>query len=150
MKDDNLNQIINDLQAAFDSFDEMEDEYYDFMPIAEKLVERLEVLPNPIESLPLIFMLIENNEKAEYGLGAPGHIGHFFEKFYGKGYEKHLLNSIKRKPSSYTIFLLQRIIRDETSSNRITHLLLLKKMAVDKSLNEELRAEIIDTLKDFE
>jgi hypothetical protein len=147
--EDSLNKIIVDLQTAFDSFDKMEDAYYDFMPIADKIVARFQALPNPIESLPHIFELIEHNVDAENGLGAPGQIGNFLEEFYGNGYEKHLLDSIKRKPTSYTIFLLQRIIRDEKNSNRGKHLSLLNKMTTDKNLTLELREEIIDTLKDF-
>lgn len=146
----NLNLIISDLQIAFNSFDEMEDPYYDFMPIAEKIIKRLEALPNSIEALPLIFKLIEQNEDIDYGLGAPGDIGHFLESFYNKGYEKYLLDSITRKPSSYSVFLLQRIIRDDNNNHRTKYISLLRNLALDKNLDEELREEIMATLSDFE
>jgi hypothetical protein len=35
---------------------------------------------------------------------------HFVEKFYGRGYEPEFLASITRRPTTHTVWLLNRII----------------------------------------
>lgn len=146
---ENIDDIIQDLQLAFNSFEEMEDAYYEFVPIAEKLIDRLNALPNPLEAFTPIFKLIEENEEAEYGLGSPGDIGHFLESYYQKGYEKYLLESLDRKPTFYTTFLLHRIIRDDENENRSAYLNRLKALSTSTNISAELKEELVDMLTDF-
>ena len=42
--------------------------------------------------------------------GAPGPLAHFAESFYGRGYEDELVESILRKPTTLTVWLLNRLI----------------------------------------
>ena len=73
--------------------------------------------------------------------GSPGPIVHFVETFYKKGYEEELVNSIKRKPTLHTIWMLNRIING--ADNKEYYLSLLKKIYENKSYDKEIREEAL-------
>jgi hypothetical protein len=51
---------------------------------------------------------MEDHPSIEYG--TPGALVHFVERFYGKGYEDKLVESVKRKPTLSTVWMLNRLI----------------------------------------
>ncbi len=55
-----------------------------------------------------ILRFMEEHPSVE--LGMPGALVHFAEKFYGHGYEEKLLESLARRPTRHTIWMLDRII----------------------------------------
>ena len=54
------------------------------------------------------YKLLENNPDIDFG--NPGPLVHFLEIFYKKGYEKKLVESLKRQPTKHTVWMLNRII----------------------------------------
>jgi hypothetical protein len=42
--------------------------------------------------------------------GAPGALVHFVERFYRNGYEEKLLESVNRKPTAITVWMLNRLL----------------------------------------
>jgi hypothetical protein len=60
------------------------------------------------ETIEPILRFIE--EHPQLDLGAPGSLVHFVERFYGKGYETKLVESIWRKPTMQTVWMLNRIL----------------------------------------
>ena len=61
-----------------------------------------------LQSVAVILKFMENHAAIDFG--TPGPLIHFVEKFYGAGYETELLASIARKPTSHTVWMLNRII----------------------------------------
>ena len=55
-----------------------------------------------------LFRILENN--SEYDFGMPGEIVHTLETYYKKGLEQELLMSLERKPTFYTVWMLNRIL----------------------------------------
>jgi hypothetical protein len=60
------------------------------------------------EAVEPILQFMEKHPSIEFG--APGALVHFVEKFYRKGYEEKLLESISRKPIQHTVWMLNRLI----------------------------------------
>lgn len=55
---------------------------------------------------------------ADMDFGAPGPLVHFVEEFYGRGYEQKHLDSIERKPTPHTLWMLNRLINGAKSIDR--------------------------------
>jgi hypothetical protein len=55
-----------------------------------------------------ILRFMEDHRELDFGV--PGPLVHFVERFYRNGYEGELLASIKRKPTSHTVWMLNRLI----------------------------------------
>lgn len=85
-----------------------------------------------------ILYFMEENPKIDYGM--PGPLVHFMEKKYKKGYEKLLLESIKRKPTEHTVWMLNRILNDVNLEERNVYMDVLKAIVKDSKYDEELRS----------
>ncbi len=66
-----------------------------------------------IEVLEPILRFIEEHPSIEFGM--PGAIVHFMERFYGKGYDERLIESVERKPTTHTVWMLNRVINGTKS-----------------------------------
>jgi hypothetical protein len=96
----------------------------DFISEAESITERLIEEGASLESVTVILKFMEEHSAIDFG--APGPLAHFVEKFYGRGYEAELISSIGRKPTSHTIWLLNRIIngtRQQADRERLINVL---------------------------
>lgn len=142
-----MEKLLEELRDAISSIDEMEDEM-EFFPIADKIFDKIKTLPNSIEAVGKVLKIIEENDDKEYG--GPGPIGHFLESFYGNKYEELLVESLKRAPKGYTIFLLHRCINDEKNEKRNEYKQLIKAIAEDANISEEVREEARFSLECFE
>ena len=120
---------------------------YDFIDPAYDITDELEELENPIEAVKPIFEMIERSPDIDYG--GPGPLGSFLEKFSGKGYEELLLESLHRKPVPFTIHLLHCMINDEKDPMRDSYLELMKAIAENTSMPENVRNEAKDSLSYF-
>jgi len=67
-----------------------------------------------VEAIEPILKFMEINPAIDYG--TPGPLVHFIERFYGKGYEDELINSVSRKPTQHTIWMLNRVINGTKES----------------------------------
>jgi hypothetical protein len=61
-----------------------------------------------IESIEPILRFIEDHPSLDYG--TPGPLVHFIEGFYLKGYEEKLIESVGRKPTMLTVWMLNRVL----------------------------------------
>jgi hypothetical protein len=60
------------------------------------------------ETIEPILRFIEDHPGLDFG--TPGSLVHFVERFHGMGYERKLLESIARKPTSHSVWMLNRLI----------------------------------------
>ena len=92
---------------------------------------------NYIES---ILLLMEENPDLDYG--EPGPLVHFMEKYYRKGYEERLVDSIKRRPTMQTVWMINRIINDPKLLNKQDYLDVLSSVANYDSIDKVVKDEI--------
>jgi len=88
-----------------------------------------------------ILRFMESHPAIDYG--SPGELVHFVEEFAGKGYEAMLLQSLERRPTSHTLWMLNRIInatKAQPEKNRLIALMRAVRAhpAADKALQEEV------------
>jgi hypothetical protein len=96
------------------------------------------------ESIDFLIRLFENNPSADFG--TPGPMVHFIEKFGQKKYEEPLLDSIKRKPTSHTVWMLNRIINISKEPEKTDYLELFKSILLRQDIDNETRESVKDFL----
>ncbi len=104
-----VKDFIEKLEGWINEAVEQDDKYV-FQDPAYDLIEEIEDSKEAYDFVEPIFRLIERSPEIDYG--GPGPFGSFLEKFYHKGYEEKLIDSLKRQPKEYTIFLLHRLCND--------------------------------------
>lgn len=102
-----LEAVLNDLAALkMQEFDSNKPTSRGFEQLHE-LCDELSALDDPDSSVPAMFNVMERLDCAE--LGAPGPLVHTMEQWRGR-YEKHLVNSVRRRPSIHAIWMINRIL----------------------------------------
>lgn len=84
-----------------------------------------------------LFRILEENSDFDFGM--PGQIVHALEKHYKKGLEEELFKSLNRKPTFYTLWMLNRIINGTSDPK--------EKECYMEMLKSILKMEIPDYLK---
>lgn len=84
-----------------------------------------------------LFRILEENSDFDFGM--PGQIVHTLEKHYKKGLEEELFKSLNRKPTFYTLWMLNRIINGTSDAK--------EKERYMEMLKSILKMEIPDYLK---
>lgn len=84
-----------------------------------------------------LFRILEKNSDFDFGM--PGQIVHTLEKYYKKGLEEELFKSLNRKPTFYTLWMLNRIINGTSDTK--------EKERYMEMLKSILQMEIPDYLK---
>ena len=92
-----------------------------------------------------IFKLMEANPDIDYGM--PGPVVHFMEKYYGNGYEEELLESVKRKPTLHTLWMMNRVLNDDDLKDRDKYLCVLEEAFFKECSNLQEKNEIIEMLE---
>lgn len=111
---------INDLDALCEDIIELNNEGWDTA-----------ILMDPL------FRILEKNSDFDFGM--PGQIVHTLEKHYKKGLEEELFKSLNRKPTFYTLWMLNRIINGTSDTK--------EKEGYMEMLKSILKMEIPDHLK---
>ena len=106
----------------------------------EAIYEILNIIKEEDSMLYIEWILhfMEENPKIDYVMPWP--LVHFMEKKYKKGYEILLLESIKRKPTEHTVWMLNRILNDVNLEDRNVYMDVLKAIVKDSKYDEELRS----------
>jgi hypothetical protein len=100
-------------------------------------------LDDPKTIIPEMFRLMERLPGAD--LGSPGPLVHTLEAI--PGYEPYLAESMRRKPSSLSVWMVNRILNSYVSEDRRAFwLALLKRAAGDPELIESVRSDARDFL----
>ena len=111
---------ISDLEALCEDIIELNNECWDTA-----------ILMDPL------FRILEENSDFDFGM--PGQIVHTLEKHYKKGLEEELFKSLNRKPTFYTLWMLNRIINGTSDAK--------EKEGYMEMLKSILKMEIPDYLK---
>ncbi len=103
-----------------------------------RLASEIEKHPDGAKLVGAILSLFERHPDEDFGM--PGPLAHVAERFYRKGYEDDLEVSLRRSPTSLTIWLANRIINAK-DENSFRFLQLLKQISVRTDLNSTLTQE---------
>lgn len=80
----------------------------DFPSRSDELTEHWASTGAGLETVQVVLRFMESHPDVDYG--TPGALVHFCERFYRNGYEERLLESIRRKPTAHTAWMLNRLI----------------------------------------
>ena len=106
-------------KVKFDEYDEVDMEMlYDF-------IERVQHLPNKRDAIPSIFSFMEKFHDKE--LGSPGPLVHFVEE--ENDYHEVLKESLNRKPTVLTLWMLNRILNGVPKSEKLQWLSTLESVS---------------------
>lgn len=80
----------------------------DFAARSSKLADEWSQAEDGFTAVEPILRFMELHPTLDFGM--PGPLVHFVERYYGRGYEHKLLDSLGRKPTSHTVWMLNRVI----------------------------------------
>ena len=129
-----LEAIITEIENNIDSDD--------FEFIMEDNIMELEMQGVGIEAVTPLLKLIERHPMDDFG--APGAIVHFVERFYKKGYEELLVESVKRRPTMHTVWMLNRVMNG--SNNKDNYIAIMNEIINSSSVEEEIKNEVREFL----
>lgn len=111
----------------------------EFELIQEECIEEIERLNLGLSAVEPLLKFIECYPLADFGM--PGAIVHYVESFYKNGYEDILYESVKRCPTTHTVWMLNRICNDENSSHKFRELLvdIAKRDDINNTIAEEAK-----------
>ena len=125
--------IIEELKKSAKPYEE----YY----LDDEILSAMLSYQNPYEFVEPILEIISTNPSVNFRM--PGDLVHFVEKFYKKGYEELLINSVRKNPTSHNILMLHRCYNDIKNPNRNEFAKVVKTLKNDKSVSSEIK-NIID------
>src|SRR5579859_7837115 len=131
-----MTQIFEQLQAI------AEDD--DFASRSSELVDAWSSAGVGLEAVESILRFMEEHPTVEFGM--PGALVHFVERFDQKGYEAKLLDSIERRPTAHTVWMLNRLINGAKSASAREQLIAVMKQTKD---HPQADAETIDRIAMF-
>lgn len=107
----------------------------DFEFIMEENIMKLEVEGVGIEAVTPLLELMERHPMDDFGM--PGAIVHFVERFYKNGYEELLIESVKRRPTMHTVWMLNRVMNG--SENKNDYLEIMKEVTERSDIEEAIK-----------
>lgn len=107
----------------------------DFEFIIEENIMKLEVEGVGIEAVTPLLELMERHPMDDFGM--PGAIVHFVERFNKNGYEELLIESVKRRPTMHTVWMLNRVMNG--SENKNDYLEIMKEITERSDIEEAIK-----------
>lgn len=107
----------------------------DFEFIMEENIMKIEAEGVGIEAVTPLLQLMERHPLDDFGM--PGAIVHFVERFYKNGYEELLIESVKRRPTMHTVWMLNRVMNG--SENKNNYLEIMKEITERSDIEETIR-----------
>ena len=93
--------------------------------------------PDGIQAVPSLLLLLERNWRLEWG--APGGVVHAIERFFGRGYEPLLVQSLRRAPTSRTLWMANRLLNGLPPGRRQEYLSVIDEVARREDVSDEVR-----------
>ncbi len=136
-----MSRSVHEIAADFDSLDASD---FDYSNTDSKGWERLDELcdemrevDDPVACGPVMFRTIERLDGVD--LGSPGPLVHSLER-WGGHYEKLLAESIQRKPTPLSVWMVNRIINGRPPDAE-SWIAMLRSVAINAVASEETKAQ---------
>jgi hypothetical protein len=111
-----------------------------------KLTDAWSAVEVDVECIEPILKFMEAHPDLDYG--SPGPLVHFLELFYGEEeYEEKLIESIGRKPTDITVWMLNRVINDTEEPKRAVLISTMRQAATNPKTDPLTIQEINDFLE---
>ena len=136
-----LKTILNQMESCIED-DEITYEFDD-------LIEKISDLNLGSASIEPLLFFIEEHPLVDFGF--PGTIVHYLERFYKQGYEEKLIDSLNRRPTRHTVFMINRLINGTTHKEE--YLLLMNAIIHRNDVEQEIKddaQEFLDFQKEME
>ena len=111
----------------------LSEDFYETNEVLAKVREEAD----SFEYVSFILRLMEENPNLDFGV--PGPAVHFVEKFFQKGYEELLLESVNRRPTIHTLWMLNRIINSPALKDKEKYLSALKTISENENELDSVR-----------
>jgi hypothetical protein len=103
-----------------------------------ELTDALKTVPDAENAIPDMFGLMERLPEAD--LGSPGPLVHTIERW--RGYEHELVNSVRRCPSTLSLWMINRILNTALPDDaRRSYIALLNEAATHPNASESVRED---------
>lgn len=109
----------------------------DYLDELYRIAERLEEEDAEGEAVEPVLRFLEQHRDTE--LGMPGPLVHHLEKYFRRGYEEKLLNSLRRAPTPRTVWMLNRLLNGLKDSEKEPYRLEMKRLT---TIDDEEVAEL--------
>lgn len=110
-------------------------EYRDFSVRLRELVNEWSVRNMSVDVVTPILQFLEDHPKID--LGMPGPLVHYAETFLSRGYEERLIESLNRRPTLYTVWMLNRLINGTDNPDTRTKYIHALRMSMNNPLADE-------------
>jgi hypothetical protein len=104
----------------------------------EELMERLRGADGAERAVGPILRFLETHPDDD--VGAPGPLVHFVEKFYRRGYEAQLVDSVQRSPTLHSLWMLNRLINGSKGREKARYRAVMKAVAQGRTVRTDVRA----------
>ena len=118
----------------------LSEDFFETSEILSKVKEEADAF----EYVGFLLKLMEENPELDFGI--PGPAVHFVEKFFQKGYEELLLDSVSRRPTEHTLWMLNRIINSPALRDKEKYLSTLKSITENENESDSVRKEASEFL----
>lgn len=98
-----------------------------------------------LEAVEPILRMMERHPDLEFG--SPGGLTHFMETFNGKGYEALLWDSLNRKPTGHTVWLLNRLINGAEGPAQESYLSLMEAISCMGTAGAAVKSAALEFLE---
>jgi hypothetical protein len=113
----------------------------DFSALSAELAEAWSTSGAAVDTVDPILQFMEQHPDLDFGM--PGALVHFVERFFGKGYEGKLVESIQRKPTSTTVWMLNRVINGTKSPDAKQWLIAVMKGAAQNPATDQQTRQLV-------
>jgi hypothetical protein len=85
------------------------------LDVGDDLTDRWRSAGFGVDTVEPVLRMMEAHPAWDFGM--PGALVHYVERFYKLGYEAMLVESLKRRPTSHTLWMLNRLINGEKDAD---------------------------------
>ena len=129
-----LDEIIKKMEAQIDTDD--------FEYIQEECMSEIEKKDLGLSAVEPLLQFIERHPVSDFGM--PGEIVHYLESL--EGYEDKLVDSINRRPTLHTVWMINRI--KNTGENYEKYTKILNGVLERKDIEDEIKESVKEFLED--
>lgn len=133
-----MNEYIEKIESFIKTHNVV-DEDAEFETLMYEVADELTANNMGLDCVEPILKLMEKYPCLSFG--SPSALTHYMEKFYKKGYERLLVQSVKRTPTVHTLWLLNRLINGADNETVKIYVAMMYEVSQNASNPQEIRDE---------
>jgi len=105
----------------------------------EDVLEKIKEEDDSIEYVQNLLQFMGEHPDIDYGM--PGPVVRYIERYFQKGYEALLYESLSVAPTQHTLWMLNRILNSPKLAEKDKYLALLERIAENADIDETVRED---------